>query len=68
MELEIDYLTSRILLQLQMSVLHESTFIFKAGLSSSYDCWVKYKKKYLIVRSQSNVETTCNSKLKFTFT
>ena len=32
-------------LQLQMSVLHQSMCIFKTGLSSSYDCWVKYKEK-----------------------
>ena len=32
-------------LQLQMSVLHQSMFIFKAGLSSSYDCCSKYKEK-----------------------
>ena len=33
-------------LQLQMLVLHESMCIFKAdGLSSSYDCWAKYKEK-----------------------
>ena len=32
-------------LLLQMSVLHQSMCIFKAGLSSSYDCWAKYKEK-----------------------
>ena len=32
-------------LQLQMLVLHQSMCIFKAGLSSSYDCWAKYKEK-----------------------
>ena len=30
-------------LQLLMSVLHQSMCIFKAGLSSSYDGWVKHK-------------------------
>ena len=35
-------------LKLQMSVLHQSMCIFKAGLSISYDCWAKYKKKYLM--------------------
>ena len=32
-------------LRLQMSVLHQSMCIFKTGLSSSYDCWAKYKEK-----------------------
>ena len=54
-------------LQLQMSVLHQSMCIFKAGLSSSYDGWVKYKEKVPDVSDPNqNVETTCNSKLKFT--
>ena len=54
-------------LQLQMSVLHQSMCIFKAGLSSSYDCWAKYKEKVPDVSDPNqNVETTCNSKLKFT--
>ena len=54
-------------LQLQMSVLHQSMFIFKAGLSSSCDCWAKYKEKVPDVSGPNqNVETTCNSKLKFT--
>ena len=62
-----DCLTSRILLQirlqLQMSVLHQSMCIFKAGLSSSYDCWAKYKEKVPDVSDPNqNVETTCNSK------
>ena len=37
-------------LPLQMSVLHQSICIFKAGSlkSSSYDGWAKYKKKYLM--------------------
>ena len=54
-------------LQLQMSVLHQSMCMFKAGLSSSYDGWVKYKEKVPDVSDPNqNVETTCNSKLKFT--
>ena len=54
-------------LQLQMSVLHQSLCIFKAGLSSSYDGWVKYKEKVSNVSDPNqNAETTCNSKLKFT--
>ena len=54
-------------LQLQMSVLHQSMCIFKAGLSSSYDCWAKYKEKVPDVSDPNqNVETTYNSKLKFT--
>ena len=54
-------------LQLQMSVLHQTMCIFKAGLSSLSDGWAKYEEK---VRDKSdpkkNVEITCNSKLKFT--
>ena len=54
-------------LQLQMSVLHQSMCIFKAGLSSSYDGWAKYKEKVPDVSDPNqNVETTCKSKLKFT--
>ena len=54
-------------LQLQMSVLHQSMCIFKAGLSSSYDCWAKYKEKVPDMSdSNQNVETTCNSKFKST--
>ena len=54
-------------LQLQMSVLHQGICIFKAGLSSSYDGWAKYKEKVPDVSdANQNVETTCNSKLKFT--
>ena len=38
--------TSSERLQLQMPVLHQSMYIFKSsGLSSSYDCWAKYKEK-----------------------
>ena len=32
-------------LQLQMSVLHQSICIFKASVSSLYDCWAIYKEK-----------------------
>ena len=49
-----------------MSVLHQSMCIFMAGLSSSYDCWAKYKKKVDVSDLNKNVETTCNSKLKLT--
>ena len=53
--------------QLQMSVVHQSMCIFKAGLSSSYDGWAKFKEKVPDVSDPNqNVETTCNSKLKFT--
>ena len=50
--------------QLQMSVLHQSMYIFRAGLSSSYDGRAKYKEKVPDVSDPNqNVETTCNSKL-----
>ena len=50
-----------------MAVLNQSMCIFKAGLSGSYDGWVKYKEKVPDVSDPNlNVETTCNSKLKFT--
>ena len=50
-----------------MAVLNQSMCLFKAGLSGSYDGWVKYKEKVLDVSDPNlNVETTCNSKLKFT--
>ena len=53
--------------QLQMSVLDQSMCIFKAGLSSSNDCSAKYKEKVSDVSDPNqNVETTCNSNLKFT--
>ena len=52
--------------QLQMSVLHQSMRIFKADLSNSYNGWAKYKEKVPYVSDPNqNVETTCNSKLKF---
>ena len=41
--------------------------VFKAGLLSSYDGWAKCKEKVPdVVDPNQNVETTCNSKLKFT--
>ena len=50
-----------------MSVLHQSMYIFKAGLSISYAGLVKYKEKVPDVSDPNqNVETTYNSKLKFT--
>ena len=50
-----------------MSLLHQSMCIFKIGLSSSYDGWAKYKEKVPHVSDPNqNVETTSNSKLKFT--
>ena len=53
--------------QLQISVLHQGICIFKAGLSSLSDAWAKYKEKVPEVSaSNQNVETTCNSKLRFT--
>ena len=52
--------------QLQLSVLHQSMRIFKAGPSSLYG-WAKYKEKVPDVSDPNqNVEKTCNSKLKFT--
>ena len=54
-------------LQLQMSVFHQSMSIFQAGLSSSYDGLAKCKKVPDVSDPNQNVETTCNSKLKFTY-
>ena len=52
-------------LQLQILVLHQSTCIFRAGLSSSYHGWTKYKDKVPDISDPNqNVETTYNSKLK----
>ena len=54
-------------LQPQISVLHQSMCIFKAGLSSSYDGLAKYKERVLGMSDHNqNCETLCNSKLKFT--
>ena len=58
-------------LQLEMSVLSTKVWAFsKAGLSSLYDCMMagqnKCKEKVPDVSDPNqNVETTCNSKLKF---
>ena len=55
------------ILLLQMSVLHQSMYIFKAGLSISYAGLVKYKEKVPDVSDPNqNVETRSHSKLKFT--
>ena len=52
--------------QLQISVPHQSLCIFKAGLSILSEGWAKYKEKVPDVSdSNQNVQTTCNSKLKF---
>ena len=52
-------------LQPQMLVLHQSISIFKAGLSRSYHCWVKFTEKVPDVSDPSqNVETKSNSKVK----
>ena len=54
-------------LQLRMSFLHQSMCIFRVGLSSSYDGWANYKEKVPAMSDPNqNIETTCNSKLKFT--
>ena len=37
--------------QLQLSVLHQSMCIFKAGLSSLSDDWAKYIKKHLMCQT-----------------
>ena len=51
---------------LQLSVLHQSICIFKAGLSGLSDVKAKYKGKIPDMSDfNQNVETTCNSKLKF---
>ena len=56
-------------LQLQMSIAptYEHLPVFKAGLSSSYDGWVKCKEIVPdVLDPNQNVQTTCNFKLKFT--
>ena len=54
-------------LKLQMSVVYQGMWIFKALKSSSYDCWVIYKEKIPDVSDPNqNIKTTCNSKLKLT--
>ena len=41
--------------------------VFKAGLSSSYDRWAKCKEIVAdVLDPNQNVQTTCNSKFKFT--
>ena len=51
-------------LLLQISFLHQSMFIFKTGLSSSHDCWKKYKEKVPDVSDPNqNVEKVCISRL-----
>ena len=68
-----DCLTSRILFQKFCGTNASSApeyvhlpVVFKAGLSSSYDGWAKYKEKVPdMLQPNQNVETTCNSKLKF---
>ena len=71
MELEMDCLTSRILLQKVCSYKYQfctkAKEVFKAGLSSSYDGWAKCKEKVPDVSDPNqNVETRSHSKLKFT--
>ena len=52
--------------QLQLSVLHQSMSILKAGLSILIDSWAKYKQKVPDMSdSNQNVERTCNSKFRF---
>ena len=56
---------------LQQNVSFASTYehlpFFKAGVSSSYDGWEKCKEKVPFVSDPNqNIETTWNSKLKFT--
>ena len=55
-------------LQLQMSVLHQRMSIFQSGLLSLYDSWAKCNEKVPDVSDHNqSAETTCNSKLKFTY-
>ena len=54
-------------LQLKISVLHHSLQGFKADLSCSYNGWAKCKEITPdVLEPNQNVQTTCNSKLKFT--
>ena len=71
MELEMDFLTSRRLLQkicsYNVSSAPKYEHLLRLGLTSSYDGWAKCKEKVPDVSDYNkNVETTCNSKLKFT--
>ena len=75
MKLGKDCLTSRRLLQKVCSykcqfctnVCYEHLPVFKTGLSSSYDGWAECKEKVPDVSDPNqNVDSSCNSKLKFT--
>ena len=70
MELGIDCLTSRILLQEVSSYKYQFCIKVCASsrlVSSSYDGWAKYKEKVPDVSDPNqNVETRSHSKLKFT--
>ena len=70
MELEMDCLTSMIPLQNVFSYkchFCSKVCATKAGLSSLYDCWAKYKEKVPYVSDPNqDIDTTCNSRLKFT--
>ena len=51
---------------LQISVLHHNISIFKADRSSLRDGWTKCKENVSdVLVSSQNVQTTCNSKVKF---
>ena len=53
--------------QLQMSVLHQIMYIFKAGLSSLSNDWAKYQEKVPnVLDPNQNAEIICNTKIKFT--
>ena len=53
--------------KLQMSLLHQGMCIYKAGISILSDDWSKYKEKVPDMSGlNQNIETTCNSKFKFT--
>ena len=47
-------------LQLQMSVLHQSMCIFKAGLSSLYGDWTKYKENVMGWPCREYIKTAKN--------
>ena len=72
MELKMDCLTSRRLLQkvsatnISSAPTYEHLPVFKAGLSSSYDGWEKCKEKVPVSDPNQNVEIRSHSKLKFT--
>ena len=51
--------------QLQIPVLHQNKYIYKAGSLSLIQVWAEYNYKVSDVSdSQQNIETSCNSKLK----